>query len=428
MLRWLDRPLRARRCTGASATRGAVLAAAVLDPRRLGRPSTSSSGSGFLPEMDEGAFVLDYITPAGTSLAGDRTACSWHIEKLPRARRRRSRATRAAPERSSALAIAEPNTGDFLVKLKRERTRSLEEVTDRAAPQDRAGRARHRRRVPAHPRGPDRRPRLVAPAHRDQGLPRRTRRSTSAWPTTIEEWLPKVKGVVDVVNQNFVIGPAVNFRVDVEKAQRAGFGVTDVANLEAAILDGEVASDMIRGDRLIGIRVRYPGGVPLVDGQAEGAARHLADRPDRAALEHRPRRGGGGADGDPPREPAQPGRGDGAARGPRPRLGDRRDPEPPLQGGGDPARHRHRVRRALPGPAGVVPGPDPGAAAVDPADLHHPGLRVPLLLAPHRDPGGDDPLRLRARSWPSSSPARPSTSRRSWARSWWSASSTRTAS
>ena len=26
-------------------------------------------GSGFLPDMDEGAFVLDYRTPAGTSLA-----------------------------------------------------------------------------------------------------------------------------------------------------------------------------------------------------------------------------------------------------------------------------------------------------------------------------------------------------------------------
>ena len=45
----------------------------------------------------------------------------------------------------------------------------------------------------------------------------------------IEEWLPKVRGVVDVVNQNVVIGPAVNFRVDPQKAQRAGFGVSDVA-------------------------------------------------------------------------------------------------------------------------------------------------------------------------------------------------------
>jgi Cu/Ag efflux pump CusA len=61
----------------------------------------------------------------------------------------------------------------------------------------------------------------------------------------IEEWLPKVHGVVDVVNQTFVIGPAANFRVDLEKAHRAGFSVRDVADLESAILDGQVASDMI---------------------------------------------------------------------------------------------------------------------------------------------------------------------------------------
>ncbi len=67
-----------------------------------------------------------------------------------------------------------------------------------------------------------------------------------------------MKGVVDIVNQTIVIGPAVNFRVDVEKAARAGFGVKDVADIESAILDGDLTSNMIRGDRLIGIRVRYP--------------------------------------------------------------------------------------------------------------------------------------------------------------------------
>jgi multidrug efflux pump subunit AcrB len=74
----------------------------------------------------------------------------------------------------------------------------------------------------------------------------------------IEEWLPKVKGVVDIVNQTIVIGPSLNFRVDPEKARLAGFGVKDVADLQAAMLDGDLATDLIRGDRLVGIRVRYP--------------------------------------------------------------------------------------------------------------------------------------------------------------------------
>ncbi len=47
----------------------------------------------------------------------------------------------------------------------------------------------------------------------------------------IEEWLPKVKGVVDIVNQTIVIGPSVNFRVDMEKAQRAGFTVKEVGDI-----------------------------------------------------------------------------------------------------------------------------------------------------------------------------------------------------
>jgi multidrug efflux pump subunit AcrB len=38
----------------------------------------------------------------------------------------------------------------------------------------------------------------------------------------------------------------------------AGFGVEDVRNLQAAIVDGELASQMIRDNRLVGIRVRYP--------------------------------------------------------------------------------------------------------------------------------------------------------------------------
>jgi multidrug efflux pump subunit AcrB len=64
---------------------------------------------------------------------------------------------------------------------------------------------------------------------------------------------------VDVVKQTMVIGPAANFRVDLQKAQRAGFTVQNIADLEAAIQDGELATNMIRGgNRLVGIRVRYP--------------------------------------------------------------------------------------------------------------------------------------------------------------------------
>jgi CzcA family heavy metal efflux pump len=212
-------------------------------------------GSGFLPEMDEGAFVLDYITPAGTSLQ-ETNRMLVQIETF----------LRETPEIESysrrtgaqlGLSIAEPNTGDFLVKLKRKRSRSLADVTSEL---------RHRivRALPAvDVEFPHILEDLIGDlAYSPQPIEIKVFHPEAAVYEkvghAIEEWLPKVKGVVDVVNQNFVIGPAVNFKVDLDKAERLGFGVNDVANLGATILDGQVASDMVRGDRLIGIRVRYP--------------------------------------------------------------------------------------------------------------------------------------------------------------------------
>jgi CzcA family heavy metal efflux pump len=212
-------------------------------------------GSGFLPDMDEGAFVLDYRTPAGTSLE-ETNRVLLHIEKFLRETPEVESYSRRTGARL-ALAIAEPNTGDFLIRLKKDRQRSLDEVT-----------AELRRKITSSETAIE-----VEFPHILEDLV-----GDLAWSPQpieikvynddpkifkqvaqqIEEWLPKVKGVVDIVNQTIVIGPSVNFRVDPEKAQRAGFGVRDVADIQAAMMDGELASNMIRGDRLVGIRVRYP--------------------------------------------------------------------------------------------------------------------------------------------------------------------------
>ncbi len=82
--------------------------------------------SDFLPAMDEGGFVIDYHTPYGTSLAETNRQLLQAEEIL-----------RATPEVESysrrtgarlALSIAEPNTGDFLVKLKPDRMRHTDDV------------------------------------------------------------------------------------------------------------------------------------------------------------------------------------------------------------------------------------------------------------------------------------------------------------
>jgi Cu/Ag efflux pump CusA len=82
--------------------------------------------SEFLPPMDEGGFVIDYRTPPGTSLS-----------ETNRQLLQAEQVLRSIPEVESysrrtgarlALAIAEPNTGDFLVKLRTDRRRSTEQI------------------------------------------------------------------------------------------------------------------------------------------------------------------------------------------------------------------------------------------------------------------------------------------------------------
>lgn len=212
-------------------------------------------GSGFLPEMDEGAFVLDYRMPPGTSLE-ETDRVLRHIEQFIRETPEIEGYSRRTGARL-ALAIAEPNTGDFLIKLKKDRKRALEEVTSEL---------RHKI-VSSEPAINVEFPHILEDLIGDlawspQPIEIKVRHDDEAIykevAKRIEEWLPKVKGVVDIVNQTVVIGPSHNFRVDPEKARLAGFGVNDVADLQAAMLDGEVASDLIRGQRLVAIRVRYP--------------------------------------------------------------------------------------------------------------------------------------------------------------------------
>jgi len=212
-------------------------------------------GSGFLPEMDEGAFVLDYVMPAGTSLE-ETNRVLLHIEKFLRETPEVESYSRRTGARL-ALAIAEPNTGDFLVKLHRNRKRGFDQVT---------GELREKIKA-AEPVIDVEFPHILedligdlawSPQPVEIKIFNDDYETSKAFAREIEAWLPKVNGAVDVVNQTFVIGPSVNFRVDLDKAQRAGFRVDDVAGIESALLDGEVASNMIAGQRMIGIRVRYP--------------------------------------------------------------------------------------------------------------------------------------------------------------------------
>src|SRR6201993_2675223 len=85
------------------------------------------SGSDLLPEMDEGGFVLDYIMPAGSSLAETNRVIS-QIEQILHDTPEVESTSRRTGLQLGLAAVTEANPGDISVKLKEKRDRPIEEV------------------------------------------------------------------------------------------------------------------------------------------------------------------------------------------------------------------------------------------------------------------------------------------------------------
>ena len=84
--------------------------------------------TGFLPEMDEGSIVLDYNSPPGTSLQ-ETDRMLREVEKLFHSVPEIETYSRRTGTQMGFF-ITEPNRGDYLIQLKKDRKRSTEEVID----------------------------------------------------------------------------------------------------------------------------------------------------------------------------------------------------------------------------------------------------------------------------------------------------------
>lgn len=115
--------------------RRALVALFIIPLLLLGYVGYKSVASGFMPRMDEGGFILDYVSPPGTSLA-----------ETDRLLRMVEGILQATPEvdtysRRTGLqlggGLSEANIGDFFVRLKSKRSRGIELVMERCAHPDR---------------------------------------------------------------------------------------------------------------------------------------------------------------------------------------------------------------------------------------------------------------------------------------------------
>ena len=212
--------------------------------------------SGFLPRMDEGGFVVDYVTHAGTAL-----------EETDRLVHKMEEEVAATPEVASfsrrtgaelGMFATQPNTGDILVRLKprRSRSRSADEIITDLRP----------RMADAAPGAEIEFVQLLQDMIGDlEGAPTPIEikifgddpDALEALAPRIGEVLEKVNGVVDIVVPTRG-NPEVTWEVDTAAAARMGLTVDKVATQLSSAWLGRVATDLHLLDRSVPVRVRYP--------------------------------------------------------------------------------------------------------------------------------------------------------------------------
>jgi multidrug efflux pump subunit AcrB len=221
-------------------------------------------GTDLLPHMDEGGFVLDYVTPPGSSLQETDRLVS-HIEQIVRATPEVASTSRRTGLQLGLAAVTEANTGDIAVRLKENRSREIDDVISDI-------RARVKKAEPAV--DVDFTQVLQDMIGDLTGAPQPIQiKLFSEDAALLQQVAPQVadniskidikgkKPVVDVENgiDNTMSGPAVVFQVNPDAAARAGFSVDELTTDASAILDGEPApTPVVVNDRPYTFRVRFP--------------------------------------------------------------------------------------------------------------------------------------------------------------------------
>jgi CzcA family heavy metal efflux pump len=216
-------------------------------------------GTDLLPAMDEGGFILDYLMPAGSSL-NDTNEVLLGVEKILKATPEVEGTSRRTGLQLGLAAVTEANRGDFSVKLKRDRSRAIEEVIKDV-------------RAQVNEKYPQLDVEFVqvlqdmigdltdSPEPMEIKLFSQDPALLKQWGTKIGEKLKKTKGVVDVKDgiEDTISGPAIQMQVDPVVAARAGFSPQEIELDASAILQGEpAATPVVVNDRSYTVRVRFP--------------------------------------------------------------------------------------------------------------------------------------------------------------------------
>ena len=230
-------------------------------------PLRTSLGSGFLPEMDEGSLILDYVLPPGTSLTeadGILRRLETEIQATP--------GIEAWSRRTGdqlGFFVTEPNMGDYVLRLKDRNRPAAEAIADDL-------RGRIESTLPAvevefgHLIEDVIGDLTTSPQPIDIRIFGEDRGVLETKARDVAGIISSVKGVVDVKDGIVVSGPNLTI-VPEEGAARLGLAADDLTKAVAPVFAGIDAGQIVRGGlRAWPVRVVLPGPASATDVRALG--------------------------------------------------------------------------------------------------------------------------------------------------------------
>jgi multidrug efflux pump subunit AcrB len=238
-------------------------------------------GTGFLPEMDEGAFVLDYWTPGGTALA--ETDRQVHLAELILGTTPEITGTSRRTGAELGLFATEQNRGDVVARLKpqSQRSRSIFEVMDEV-------RGKIETTIPTlHVEFVE----ILSDVINDLAGAARPVEvklfgadldALEQYAKQLEPKLAAIVGVEDLYNGVSEPSAELSMTVNNAEANRIGMTADDVSTAVSGALLGVQAGEIRFEDRTVGVRVRAPdslrndprqlGALPIVSPASNASA------------------------------------------------------------------------------------------------------------------------------------------------------------
>jgi CzcA family heavy metal efflux pump len=216
--------------------------------------------TGFLPQMDEGAFVIDFFLPAGTSLE-ETDHVSLAIDEVLRTTPEVVSFTRRTGSELGPATATQQNRGDIMVRLvPRGKRDDIRDVIARV-------------REKLHETVPEARfeyVQLLQDVLADlAGNPAPIEvRILGDEPDVIAQYAEAAGGKLEKLDElvDFFDGlegktPILRSRIEPMQLARLGLGADDVGNDLQIALAGREVAQVIRPERTIGVRLRYPDAV-----------------------------------------------------------------------------------------------------------------------------------------------------------------------